>query len=334
MKSLVIILLICSTSLGAKQTIRVLSWWDYISPKVIKKVESHGYKVDLSLYKSNEVAFSRIVSEGNKFDVLIISGGIVDSLSNLVPVKKITGNSGYKDYLPFLIKKDMKCVPYLWSATVFSVIGDEKVSTLEDLLNLKDKNYSIAVVDDPLEVMARAFLDLGCANIKDHYHYDWNQTSKCKEAQVKEYLKKLSPMDIKTSTAEYLVKNKTAAYGWHGELNPLLDTPNFNINIPKNKPIIGADYVCMVGKGQTDKTVMKFINLLTDHDSTELNMKSLGYFSPYVNHTNGLHKKMKTLYSDIIAKSKNEGVVLINSPPPQVYKSINNLWQKIRYEKK
>lgn len=320
-------------SFASKESIRLLTWWDYISPEVVQKLEKEGFKLDLSLYKSNEVAFSRLVSKKSDFDAIIISGAIIDSVKTFVPIENISKPFN-RDYIDFLRRDDIGCVPYLWSATVFSVVGDEQVDSLDSLAALKGKGYHVAIIDDPFEVVARQLLDQDCSMQGKNGALDWSQSENCFAKIL--FPQNLRTTDFKTSTAEYLAKEKSAAYGWHGELSPVLSSKKLNLNIflPKKDPVIGVDYVCLIKKSNQKKNILNFVKLLTDSDSTTKNVKNTGYFSPYRGQTSNLDPKFEQIYLEIMNQKNDRRPKILTSPKPEVHKKINNIWQKIRYEKK
>ncbi|MBC7753632.1 MAG: hypothetical protein H7Z71_05305 [Moraxellaceae bacterium] len=325
------ILVLAFNQLNA-QTIRLLTWWDYLAPNVVERVQKSGFKLEISPYKSNEVAFAKLISKSNEYDAAIVSGTILDSVSKIVEfegVQRINSSRKYLDFIP-----TANCVPYMWSVTLFSVKGSAKIYSLPDLLSLKNKGYSVAVIDDALEIAARSMLDGDCVHGNDSKKMSWDSSKKCMADFG--FLNGLSAADLKTSTAEYLIKKNSAAYGWHGEITSLLDggADSINVFLPERSPVIGVDYLCAFKKSKIDKRrLVEFIKLLTDRQSIKSNVEMTGYFSPYMNHKVKLHSKIKTVLNEIFARKKYKPL-LLNAPPKEVHDSLNTRWQKVKYEEK
>ena len=81
----------------------------------------------------------------------------------------------------------------------------------------------------------------------------------------------------------------------------------------------------------TFKENLEFIKLITDRGSTAMNVKSTGYFSPYINHNVKLNPKVKKILDEIINR-KDYKPLLLSSPPKELHEIINHKWQNIKYE--
>lgn len=93
--------------------------------------------------------------------------------------------------------------------------------------------------------------------------------------------------------------------------------------------------VCIVNNKYSPKKLKqlkKFILILTDKTSTEISVKESQYFSPYMNHTKGLKKKVKELYIKIQDKIKKEEPLFISSPSAKYHNTINSWWMRTRYK--
>jgi len=323
-------------------SVKVLTWWDYIDDRVLQKTKNGGFNLDISIYKSNEVAISRLAAGYQKYDIAIISNFAIAALSSKVEFEKykevkITKNK----ILPFILGNSL-CKPYLWSTTVFSYDSNNvrvPPENFDHLRKLKNSGILIGIIDDSLEYIARVTLEHLKENSsgKINLNYLFSQFFKLSQTAQLEKSRQFEKVDFK-STIEPIIKNqRSVAYGWHGEsASQLNNAPWIDFSVPDSGVIIGSDYVC-IPKWRTSTSpklseLERLRELLTDAESTRWNVESTQYFSPYFNDTKGLKPKVEKLYRQVVAKVKNNHAVMISMPGKDHFSKINNLWKQIRYE--
>ncbi len=82
--TIVILSLICSEGLSASTTLKILTWWDYLSKDVIQNLEKQGYSVKITTYRTNEAAVSRLTKNQENFDLAIISSVAMSLLGHVI----------------------------------------------------------------------------------------------------------------------------------------------------------------------------------------------------------------------------------------------------------
>lgn len=330
-----------STQAQQKTTVRLLNWWSYIDQRVIDKLKKTNFKVDVSIYQSNEVALARLLSKRDTFDLAIVSNMNLNLLlkENVFDSKKLLSIKEKRKYLK-MIDMTEACIPYLWGTTLFAY--DSRVKTkppesLNDLVNMKKNGFQIGLLDDPLELSARYIGDNldGCS--ENNFRNIFINLNSCKTINLPDYKNGLTSVDFLTSTDEFLLKPKVAAYGWQGSaLMNLQSAPWLKVSLAKAHPVIGADYVCILknrGKSAVDVSKVKeIVKLMTDNESTRWNVEYTKYFSPYQDDLSGLSGKGKELYEALFKKMNESAPITITSPSLEEHKIINKWWKSVRYE--
>jgi hypothetical protein len=298
----------------AATPIRMLIWWDYIDERVIEKLKRNGFELDVTAYRSNEVAVSRLMSNRDKFDIAVISNGVIDPIEKLQIIDKnaLLKIREKRNYLKKIRDFSKFCIPYLWSASIFAFdprSRKDKPQSLSDLAIWKTAGYQIGIIDDLLEVSARLKAD----NLE---HLPEN----------------IQPGDFRSSLSEFITLKKTASYGWHGEAAiALKEAPWLEFKTSENKNIVGGDFICVLESSQSRSRLEKFVELFTDPQSTQWNVESSQYFSPYENDTKGLQPKVRALNQEILKSMKFGKTSFISAPSPESHSQMNLWWRKRRY---
>jgi len=326
-----------------EQVVRVLTWWDYISSNTIKDIQNHGYNLDVSIYKSNDVAVSMLSKSKSKFDVAILSNAVINNIggSGFLESNRSLDIHG-RNYHKFLFDNDTKyaCVPYLWAITVFmakaSTINGQEIRTLGDLLELKRKGIKVSVMDDKLEVFARMINDYnyGCSS-----GLSFSKFYKClkNSGEALNLSSHLTSENFSSGVGDFFKDGGDAGYGSHGSVVssiPKLPDSDIAKKKKKNRPVIGFDMVCMLKSNRSKEEkekIKKFIELLTNERNTHYNVEATQYFSPYVDDTVGLRPLFAKLFNEVQEDLKHKKPILITPPDSKYHKIINDWWQGVRY---
>lgn len=335
-------LLIFNSSYAKKNynndSIAIFNWWDFIIPKVQKKINDQGYKFNIIEYRSNEVALSKLLSPQADYDIVIVSNWVLQILKDANYLNPLFNQTILKsrDYIPFLEKMGHGCIPYMWSTTTFAIDTlDIKLqpNTIFSLIELKKKGIKIGLIDDPIEFATRVIMDnkKSCKNDKKLFNpLDINE--QC-AMELEKLNKDLEPKDFRNTIEKFLDIN-TAVYAWHGEVGSKLDShPNLNFVLPQSDIILGADYVCIPKKKRYKPNLKKFVEFLTNKENTEIQVNELQYFSPYNHHEVQQHPKITKLKTDILERVKTSPPIFLSAPQPESHSRINKWWQSIRYGK-
>lgn len=322
------------------QPIALLNWWSYVTSDVQKKLSDNKFVYSVIEYRSNEVALSKLLSSDADYDAVIVSNWVLKVLkkSNYLDNSFNKSLLQKRDYISFLKKIDDSCIPYLWSTTTFARLSSNHSTTpttVAELLELKKKNFKIALIDDPIELMARIILDNKdlCLDKNNTKSNPLDLISQC-GSTLNTLSKNLDVSDFRNSLETFLAP-ETAVYGWHGAVGALLPShPNLTFVLPQSDIVLGADYVCIPKKKKYKKNLKKFVEILTSKENTQIQASQLQYFSPYKNHEFPQHPKIIQLKRDVLEKIKHSDPVFLMPPNSESHEKINHWWQKIRYGKK
>lgn len=327
--------------ISSKQSsIRILNWWNYLDERVLRRLKEKGFDPDISIYHSNEVALSRLLSKRDNFDIAIVSNINLDLLLREDIFEKSILSTVIKSRnYNRLIMSNYSCIPYMWGTTIYAYDGRTNPAppnTLKKLKKMESDGFKIGVLDDPFEMSARILGDnierCQTKNFKDFFSNIGTCGSSFSSSELK-----LEANNFLTTSDDFLKKEKVAVYTWQGgAFTNLKEAPWLKFSLSENHPVVGADYVCILKMSQNSKKrlskIKQFVEILTDKKSTELNVEASQYFSPYINHNIGLHPKVNELYEGLIRKMEKSEPIFLTTPSSSEHKEINSWWKKIRYD--
>jgi len=323
-----------------RTSVRVLNWWNYMDQRIVENLNTKGFDLDISIYHSNEVALSRLLSKRDDFDIAIVSNINLDLLlKEDIFDKKVLKAIVKKRPYNKMILSNFECVPYMWGTTIYAYdarTNPNPPKTLKDLKAMEKKGFKVGVLDDAFEMSARILGDnFENCSVKNFDNFFSNVTTCGKSFSDSEL--GFTASDFLTSSDEFLKQEKVAVYTWQGGVfMNLKNSPWLKFSLSSNYQVIGADYVCVLKKNsmQKDKAkkIQELVDILTNKKNTELNVETSQYFSPYRSHTNGLHPYVKTFYSELMEKLKYSKPIFLTTPNSDVHKKINEWWKKVRYE--
>ncbi|MBL7543916.1 MAG: hypothetical protein JNL11_08870 [Bdellovibrionaceae bacterium] len=341
MPLLVASILCLTTPVSAGEMIKVFSWWDFISPEAIAHFKNKGLQLDITEYRSNEVALSKLLSKNTDFDIVIVSNWVSTVLEQNDVIDSVSLNQIVKkrDYFPFIkeAKAHFSCIPYLWAVTAYVADTSEakvKNMNLKTLESLKSKGFNIGIIDDPMEFGAIALLsyDEACTK-KLSSGQLFDGIDMCGFPSSSSISNAFKPADFRNSIKP-LVDRKSALYGWSGELGEAIENLDFmNFVEPNHKPIVGFDSVCILKKHSGNTKLIKLVEELTGKEITKINAEKMQYFSAYQNLKVNYGKKIENLKRNTLERAKKETPIVLSPPPLATQKKLNDWWQKIRYGK-
>lgn len=330
-----IICIINSRTLLSKEQLNIISWWDYISNDSLQ-VMKEGFNINLTVYKSNDVAVAMLIKNKKRFDVGIFSSSTIEALASAGIIEKndyFRKERSSRSYLSFFLESRYACLPYLWSASLYAHNETErklKINSIESLLALREKGFRIGVIDDKFEVWARLQLDdeSSCYGSKDI-----NEMISCPPTKKKLPLS-IKPKDFASAIGDVIKKERSAVYGWHGALLSANKSTSISYSLPKGRQIISYDMLCIIKKEMSKQKKARLVNLISTITSQErmfFNVKHSQYFSPYKGDVGGLTPFFKEIFSDVSKRLLNKKPLILHEPNSQVHKMINKWWTNVRY---
>lgn len=305
--------------------IKILSWWNFLSPQTIQNLRQQGFQSEIVSYMTNENAIAKIASNNDSFDIVIISGIVADLMSKKQKISLVDIQTPLKrNYYPFL-NKFKHCLPFLWSSTVFISHTSENLELdgMQKLLELKKKSFKIGIVTDPQEFFFRILLD-----------NNRNKFSQIDQSLMDKY-SAVNSKDFSSELTTILQDEKSAAYGWSGEAGELIrQGKKLSLSLARSYPVMGADYLCIAYQGKDNSRFQKIVEYMknfTDIKNTAISVKFSNYFPPYVNNTTGLQKNYVDLLNESLIQIKKGNFFMIPATNDNDYHLLNPFWRKVRF---
>jgi len=285
------ILMISTLFVGcSKKTSEEINFFNYgenIDEETIKEFEKqYGIKVNIETFDDMENMYQKVKSEGVKYDVILVSDALMPRMikENLIQElnKENIPNISQMDeeYLNLEIDPDNKySIPYMFG-TVGLIYNKDVVKEEVDSWDiLWDEKYKdkIFMFDTYRDTIGVALKKLG-------YSLNSTNTNEIEEA------KQLLIEQRKTVDPIYGVDNGTTMIPsgesdvnmiWSGEgLNLQEENPNLVYVVPKEGANFWIDSLCIPSNAKNVEGAEKFINFVSDKESSLRIADEIGYTTP------------------------------------------------------
>lgn len=268
---------------GAKQSINVFNWGDYIDPSALDQFEKEtGIHVNYDTYASNEDMYAKIKAGGASYDVIVPSDYMVEKMikEGMLETLDMGKIPNIKNIHPRF--KDLTydpagrySVPYMWG-TLGILYNTKMVSDTVDSWNiLWDEKYKgqIFMYNSERDAIAVGLLKLGYSINST----DTNELEAAKNAlvQQKKLVKAYAGDNIKDSMiggegALALVYSGDAVYC-------INENPDLAYAVPNDGSNVWYDALA-IPKGAPNKTgAEKFIDFMCRGDIAAKNSEYIGY---------------------------------------------------------
>ncbi|PYE56584.1 polyamine ABC transporter substrate-binding protein [Deinococcus yavapaiensis] len=258
---------------GAKQTLRLFIWSDYMDPAVIKDFEKKfGANVVIDTYESNESMLAKLQGGGARYDLAVPSDYIIQTMvkSNLLQELRAKNVPNLKNIAstfksPKYDPGNKYSAAYQYSATAVAYRADKVKNPAQSwsvIFGSEDK-IRFALLDDPREVIGAALKYLG---------YSLNSTSTQELAKARDLI-------VKTKAKKGFVgfdggpgiRNKLLAgeidlgqiYAGDG-LQGAQENKNLKLFIPKEGTTISVDNLVVLKNAPNRDLAEKFVNFILD----------------------------------------------------------------------
>lgn len=282
-----IAVLMTSTTLAhAEGELFLYNWGNYTSPEMIKKFEeTHGVKVTITDFDSNDAALAKIEAGGSGFDLAVPSAGFVGIYAEKGLIQKLdlTKLPNHKNIAAEWVDVAWDpgrewSVPWQWGSTGVSVnvkdyAGDINTSSIfmDPPPELEGK---INVIPEMGDVLALATLWAG----GDVCSEDPEVMKKVRDALMAAKPKWLS-MDY--STVEKMTNHDYAAtVDWNGSgLRSRLANPDVKWGFPKEGYGLWMDNVVLLNDAKNVDNAYLFLDFIMDPENAAM----LSAFARYAN---------------------------------------------------
>ena len=322
--------------------LNVFNWGEYIGEDVIDNFEEeYGVKVNYSLFDSNEIMYTKLLS-GNNYDVIVPSDYMIERLmeEELIQPLDYTYMTNLDDLDPeVLALRDeyddggKYSIPYFWG-TVGLVYNKNNVDVnkLEELgwNILKDTEYSndIFMYDSERDSFMVALKALGYSMNTENMDeinkaYDW----------LCELHDTMSPSYVTDEVTDAMINNeKDIAVVYSGDAAFIISqNDDMAYYVPEEGTNVWSDGFVIPSNAKNPKLANEFINFMMSYDSAMDSSIEVGYTS-----ANKKVVETLSLYGEVY--SNNDAYIFdVSNPKNEVFKHndtlkkvLSDMWVRIK----
>lgn len=271
----------------SSEEINFLNYGENIDKETVKEFEKqYGIKVNMETFDDMETMYQKVSSGGIKYDVILVSDALMPRMIEKDLLKELN-----KDNIPNISQMDESylnlkidpgnkySVPYMFGTIGLIYNKDvvkEKVDSWDILWNEKYKDR-IFMFDTYRDTMGAALKKLG---------YSLNSTNKKEIEEAKELLIKQRKMvhpiyGVDNGTTMIPAGESDINMIWSGEgLNLQEENPNLVYVVPKEGANFWIDSLCIPKNAENVEGAEKFINFVSDKESSLRIADEIGYTTP------------------------------------------------------
>ena len=322
--------------------LNVFNWGEYIGEDVIANFEEeYGVKVNYSLFESNEIMYTKLLS-GNTYDVIVPSDYMIERLmeEELIQPLDYTYMTNLDDLdTEVLALRDeyddggKYSIPYFWG-TVGLVYNKNNVDIDKlDKLGwsiLKDKEYAgrIFMYDSERDSFMVALKALGYSMNTENMDeinkaYDW----------LCELHATMSPAYVTDEVTDAMINNEKAiAVVYSGDAAFIISqNEDMGYYMPKEGTNVWSDGFVIPSNAKNPKLANEFINYMMSYDAAMDSSIEVGY-------TSANNKVVEELSSDGEVYSNNDAYIFdVSNPKNEVFKHndtlkkvLSDMWVRIK----
>ena len=269
------------------------------------------------------MAISRLSQNNENFDIAIVSNIALELLLKNKMIVKDAFKDAKRQYLPMFEDISDHCLPFFWLISGYLYDPSnirEPIKQFSDFLNLKDRvpGIHLGVIDDLTEVVLRLKAD----------HSE-------KIDILSSYPKKRwTGMIYEVDIPRYFPHQNLAFFTWHGiAKDHLIANQALEFSLPKHRPLIGYDAVCIMKNHKSDrKKLVDIVLEMTNLTNTNKNIVYNQYFSPYIEpQDKNLHPKVKKIYHEGLKSLRDRNYQITYPLSIEEIKTANHWWRSHRY---
>ena len=322
--------------------LNVFNWGEYIGEDVIANFEEeYGVKVNYSLFESNEIMYTKLLS-GNTYDVIVPSDYMIERLmeEELIQPLDYSYMTNLDDLNPEVLAlrdeydTDGKySIPYFWGSVglVYNK-NNVDIDKLDELgwNILKDTEYSndIFMYDSERDSFMVALKALG---------YSMNTENMDEINKAYEWLCELhdtmNPAYVTDEVTDAMINNeKDIAVVYSGDAVYIISqNDNMAYYVPKEGTNVWSDGFVIPSNAKNPKLANEFINYMMSYDAAMDSSIEVGY-------TSANKKVVEELSSDGEVYSNNDAYIFdVSNPKNEVFKHndtlkkvLSDMWVRIK----
>lgn len=322
--------------------LNVFNWGEYIGEDVIANFEEeYGVKVNYSLFDSNEIMYTKLLS-GNNYDVIVPSDYMIERLmeEELIQPLDYSYMTNLDDLDPeVLTLRDeyddggKYSIPYFWGSVGLvynkNVVSEEKLDELGWSI-LKDKEYAgrIFMYDSERDSFMVALKALGYSMNTENMDeinkaYDW----------LCELHDTMNPSYVTDEVTDAMINNeKDIAVVYSGDAAFIISqNDDMAYYVPKEGTNVWSDGFVIPANAKNPKLANEFINYMMSYDSAMDSSIEVGY-------TSANKKVVETISSDGEVYNNNDAYIFdVSNPKNEVFKHndtlkkvLSDMWVRIK----
>ena len=322
--------------------LNVFNWGEYVGEDVIANFEEeYGVKVNYSLFESNEIMYTKLLS-GNTYDVIVPSDYMIERLmeEELIQPLDYSYMTNLDDLNPEVLalrdEYDMDgvySIPYFWGSVGLvynkNVVSEEKLDELGWNI-LRDTEYSnkIFMYDSERDSFMVALKALGYSMNTENMDeinkaYDW----------LCELHDTMSPSYVTDEVTDAMINNeKDIAVVYSGDAAFIISqNDDMAYYVPKEGTNVWSDGFVIPANAKNPKLANEFINYMISYDSAMNSSIEVGY-------TSANKKVVETLSADGEVYSDNNAYIFdVSNTNNEVFKHndtlkkvLSDMWVRIK----
>ena len=351
MKKLIVLCILltlvgCSTSDPVEKygsdVLNVFNWGEYIGEDVIANFEEeYGVKVNYSLFESNEIMYTKLLS-GNNYDVIVPSDYMIERLmeEELIQPLDYSYMTNLDDLNPEVLalrdEYDMDgvySIPYFWGSVGLvynkNVVSEEKLDELGWNI-LRDTEYSnkIFMYDSERDSFMVALKALGYSMNTENMDeinkaYDW----------LCELHDTMSPSYVTDEVTDAMINNeKDIAVVYSGDAAFIISqNDDMAYYVPKEGTNVWSDGFVIPSNAKNPKLANEFVNYMISYDAAMDSSIEVGY-------TSANKKVVEALSADGEVYSDNDAYIFdVSNTNNEVFKHndtlkkvLSDMWVRIK----
>lgn len=287
--------LLCSSSVFAAETLRVLNWSSYIAPDVIKGFESrYNAKVDYVEYESVEDFGNRFLEANSHFDVIFPASRMLPAMVDAklvrpLDTKKLPNLAGLNGYISKEFRAqnsdDWYGVPYMWGTTGLGVnkallsnagVAPQEMSwalLFDPAVRAKAAKCGIIVLNERDELFAAALRYKG-QSINTVTATALNDAG----TLIKEAMPDIRYLRSDGYVDALLSGEACVVMGYSGDiLTAIDDQPQLSYVIPEQGAAMWIDVMAIPASSEHEELAYAFINYLMEAQNAATNSSYLKY---------------------------------------------------------
>ena len=322
--------------------LNVFNWGEYIGEDVIANFEEeYGVKVNYSLFESNEIMYTKLLS-GNTYDVIVPSDYMIERLmeEELIQPLDYSYMTNLDDLDSEVLalrdeydKDGVYSIPYFWGSVglVYNK-NNVDVNKLDELgwNILKDTEYSnkIFMYDSERDSFMVALKALGYSMNTENMDeinkaYDW----------LCELHDTMSPAYVTDEVTDAMINNeKDIAVVYSGDAAYIISqNDDMAYYVPKEGTNVWGDGFVIPSNAKNPKLANEFINYMMSYDAAMDSSIEVGY-------TSANKKVVEELSSEGEIYSNNDAYIFdVSNPKNEVFKHndtlkkvLSDMWVRIK----